>query len=252
MASLSIGRVMAGSAGKGSLELIVDVTPFIQVHQPDPVRGWSVSPLFIRWNFPAIGARGPRIFGEVTGSLLFTDARSRCARRPSISGMRRDLASASRKATAARGWSATASSTFRTRGGSSPIQARTSISSTSASVFCDDRKLSVPHIHPTILSIGDLPYSVREGWLDGLSPARVDGRHDKRDPRSEKRSIDHPHLRSARPQSSLVSMEPFVLTRIDPLIDTAVTFTGQPHTIVGATAANTHVQGSILSEIGGK
>jgi Lipid A 3-O-deacylase (PagL) len=74
MASLSIGRVMAGSAGRGNLELLVDITPFIQVNQPDSVRGWSVSPLFIRWNFPAIGARGPRIFGEVSGSLLFTNA----------------------------------------------------------------------------------------------------------------------------------------------------------------------------------
>jgi hypothetical protein len=72
MASLSIGRVMAGSAGKGSLELLVEVTPFIQVRQPGAVRGWSVAPLFVRWNFPAIGGRGPRAFGEVSGSLLFT------------------------------------------------------------------------------------------------------------------------------------------------------------------------------------
>ena len=73
MASISIGRVMAGGPGKGSLELFVDVTPFVQVRQPDPVRGWSVSPLFIRWNFPPMGRRGPRIFGEVSGSLLFTN-----------------------------------------------------------------------------------------------------------------------------------------------------------------------------------
>ena len=72
MASLAIGRVMAGGPGKGSLELLVDVTPFFQVRQPDPVRGWSVAPLFVRWNFPPIGERGPRIFGEVSGSLLFT------------------------------------------------------------------------------------------------------------------------------------------------------------------------------------
>ena len=31
MASFVIGRVMAGSRGKGSLELLVDVTPFFQV-----------------------------------------------------------------------------------------------------------------------------------------------------------------------------------------------------------------------------
>jgi hypothetical protein len=71
MVSLAIGRVMAGGPGRGSLEMMVDVTPFVQVRQPEPVRGWSVSPLFVRWNFPPIGSR-VRIFGEVTGSLLFT------------------------------------------------------------------------------------------------------------------------------------------------------------------------------------
>jgi hypothetical protein len=73
MASLAIGRVMAGGPGKGSLELLVDVTPFFHVRQPDRVRGWSVAPLFVRWNFPAIGD-GARLFGEVSGSLLFTTA----------------------------------------------------------------------------------------------------------------------------------------------------------------------------------
>jgi hypothetical protein len=74
IASLSIGRVMAGGPGKGSLELLVDVSPFFQVRQPDLVRGWSVAPLFVRWNFPAIGDGGARIFGEVSASLLFTAA----------------------------------------------------------------------------------------------------------------------------------------------------------------------------------
>ena len=74
MASLAIGRVMAGGPGKGSLELLVDVTPFLQVRQPDRVRGWSVAPLFIRWNFPAMGDGAARVFGEVSGSLLFTTA----------------------------------------------------------------------------------------------------------------------------------------------------------------------------------
>ena len=72
MASFVIGRVMAGSRGKGSLELLVDVTPFFQVRQPDLVRGWSTAPLFVRWNFPALGVA--RIYGEVSGSLLFTTA----------------------------------------------------------------------------------------------------------------------------------------------------------------------------------
>ncbi|RPI50566.1 MAG: acyloxyacyl hydrolase [Acidobacteria bacterium] len=71
MVSLAIGRVMAGGAGKGSLELLVDVAPFVQVRQPEAVLGWSLAPLFVRWNFPAIGRRA-RIFGEVSGSVLFT------------------------------------------------------------------------------------------------------------------------------------------------------------------------------------
>ena len=74
MASLAIGRVMAGGLGKGSFELLVDVTPFFQVRQPDIVRGWSVAPLFLRWNFPAMGDGAARVFGEVSGSLLFTTA----------------------------------------------------------------------------------------------------------------------------------------------------------------------------------
>ena len=65
MASLAIGRVMAGGPGRGNLELLVDVTPFFQVRQPDLVRGWSVSPLFVRWNFPATGDGAVRVFGEV-------------------------------------------------------------------------------------------------------------------------------------------------------------------------------------------
>ena len=74
MASFVIGRVMAGSRGRGNLELLVDVTPFFQVRQPDLVRGWSAAPLFVRWNFPALGDGAARLFGEVSGSVLFTTA----------------------------------------------------------------------------------------------------------------------------------------------------------------------------------
>ena len=74
MASFIVGRVMAGGPGRGSLELLLDATPFFQVRQPDLVRGWSVAPLFVRWNFPAVGDGAARVFGEVSGSLLFTSA----------------------------------------------------------------------------------------------------------------------------------------------------------------------------------
>lgn len=74
LVSLQIGRVMTGGPTGNNLELILDATPFIRVRQPEPVRGWAVSPLFIRWNFPPAGERGLRIFGEIAGALLFTEA----------------------------------------------------------------------------------------------------------------------------------------------------------------------------------
>lgn len=70
--SLQIGRVMSGRQNGNNLQLIVDAAPFIQVRQPGAVRGWAVSPLFVRWNFPPAGKGGPRIFGEFSGGLLFT------------------------------------------------------------------------------------------------------------------------------------------------------------------------------------
>ena len=70
LASFAVGRVMTGRTDGNSLELILDATPLVRVNQPDVVRGWSISPLFVRWNFPP--ARRVRIFGEVAGGLLFT------------------------------------------------------------------------------------------------------------------------------------------------------------------------------------
>jgi hypothetical protein len=70
--SVQIGRVMTGGAAGNNLQLIVDAAPFLQVRQPEMVWGWAVSPLFVRWNFPPAGSAGPRIFGEFSGGLLFT------------------------------------------------------------------------------------------------------------------------------------------------------------------------------------
>ena len=72
MASVAVGRVMAGGPGRGNFELLVEATPFFTVRQPDLVRGWSVAPLFLRWNFPPVGPRAARIFAEGSSSLLFT------------------------------------------------------------------------------------------------------------------------------------------------------------------------------------
>jgi hypothetical protein len=72
MASFAVGRVMTGGPRGHNLQLILDASPLIQVRQPEAAKGWSVSPLFVRWNFPPAGERGVRIFGEVAGGLLFT------------------------------------------------------------------------------------------------------------------------------------------------------------------------------------
>ena len=72
MASVSVGRVMAGGPGRGNFELLVEATPFFHIRQPDLVRGWSVAPLFLRWNFPPVGPSAARIFAEGSSSLLFT------------------------------------------------------------------------------------------------------------------------------------------------------------------------------------
>ena len=72
MASFSIGRVMTGGSRGNNFEVMLDVTPVLQVRQSDTVGGWSVSPLFLRWNFPPAGRRSIRIFAEVGGGLLFT------------------------------------------------------------------------------------------------------------------------------------------------------------------------------------
>ena len=74
LASFQAGRVMAGGPDGNNFELLVDVAPLMVIRQPELVRGWSVSPLFMRWNFPPAGARGPRIFAEASGGLLFTTA----------------------------------------------------------------------------------------------------------------------------------------------------------------------------------
>lgn len=72
MASFQVGWVVSGGPNGNNLQLILDATPLFQVRQPDAVKGWSVSPLFVRWNFPPAGEKGLRIFGEIAGGLLFT------------------------------------------------------------------------------------------------------------------------------------------------------------------------------------
>lgn len=70
--SLHIGRVMSGGPTGNNFELLVDASPFVHVDQGFGVNGWSVSPLFLRWNFPPLGSQGPRLFSEGSAGMLFT------------------------------------------------------------------------------------------------------------------------------------------------------------------------------------
>ena len=162
MASVAIGRVMAGGPGKGNLELLVDVTPFFQVRWPDVVRGWSVAPLFVRWNLPAIGNGDIRCSARAAAAFYLRPSRYPSARRPSSSWIRRGSAFASRKATGGRGSSAIASSTSRMPDASSRIQARISISSIWASAFSADGKRRFLPSRPTIVSIWCAAESLRQ------------------------------------------------------------------------------------------
>ena len=73
MGSFSIGRVMSGNPRSGNFEMLVDVTPLFQIRQPDAAFGFAVSPLFLRWNFRPVADDRIRIFGEVSGGLLYTN-----------------------------------------------------------------------------------------------------------------------------------------------------------------------------------
>ena len=81
-----------------------------------PGAGLVGSPLFVRWNFPAIGNGAVRVFGEGSGSLLFTAEPVPVSTTTFNSWIRRGSAFASRKATGGRGSSAIASSTSRMPG----------------------------------------------------------------------------------------------------------------------------------------
>jgi hypothetical protein len=84
LVSFHVGRVMSGGPSSHNFELLFDASPFVHVRQSIGVNGWSFSPLFLRWNFPPVGARGPRIFAEGSGGLLFTSHQPESAQMPSF------------------------------------------------------------------------------------------------------------------------------------------------------------------------
>jgi lipid A 3-O-deacylase PagL len=77
MASLQVGRVMTNQTGHGALaghfELLLEITPLILVRQPETAFGLAMSPLFLRWNFAPSVSHRMRLFGEVSGGILYTN-----------------------------------------------------------------------------------------------------------------------------------------------------------------------------------
>jgi hypothetical protein len=76
MGSLQIGRVLTPTFGHGPLggnfEMLVEMTPLMLVWQPDRAFGLAVSPLHLRWNFLPLPSGRVRVFGEVSGGILYT------------------------------------------------------------------------------------------------------------------------------------------------------------------------------------
>ena len=75
MAAVNIGRVVTGRVGTGAFsgqfELLLEVTPVMNLWSPGHAFGAAVSPVFLRWNF--LGSAHLKPFVEVNGGLVVTD-----------------------------------------------------------------------------------------------------------------------------------------------------------------------------------
>src|SRR5437870_9143974 len=77
MASLDVGRIVSARKGPGlvagNFEFLVEITPFITLHQPAHAFGLTASPLHMRWNFAAPPTPALRLFAEVSGGIIYTN-----------------------------------------------------------------------------------------------------------------------------------------------------------------------------------
>lgn len=77
MGALDVGRVMTGQIGRGPLagnfELLVEITPVLELRQPSHAFGFTVSPLHMRWNFVLSRKRHTRMFAEASGGMVYTN-----------------------------------------------------------------------------------------------------------------------------------------------------------------------------------
>jgi hypothetical protein len=76
MASFDVGRVMTDRVGRGPLagcfEFLLEITPWLSLHQPSSTFGVTASPLHMRWNFAAFETHRIRPFAEASGGVILT------------------------------------------------------------------------------------------------------------------------------------------------------------------------------------
>jgi len=77
MASLDVGRIVSARQGRGlvagNFEFLLEITPFMELHQPAHAFGLTASPLHMRWNFAAPATPRLRLFAEVSGGIVYTN-----------------------------------------------------------------------------------------------------------------------------------------------------------------------------------
>lgn len=77
MASLDVGRVVTHTRGRGLLagnfEFLLEITPFMVLHQPSHGVGLTASPLHMRWNLRPLASGRLGVFAEASGGVIYTN-----------------------------------------------------------------------------------------------------------------------------------------------------------------------------------
>jgi hypothetical protein len=73
MGAFQLGRVMTSERRAGNFELLLEISPFMWVHQPQNAFGLTASPLHMRWNFGPMRSGPVRVFAEASGGVAYTN-----------------------------------------------------------------------------------------------------------------------------------------------------------------------------------
>jgi lipid A 3-O-deacylase PagL len=77
MASLDVGRIVTYQRGHGpfagNFEFLLEITPFMTLHQPSHGFGLTASPLHMRWNFRPVASGRLSVFAEASGGVIYTN-----------------------------------------------------------------------------------------------------------------------------------------------------------------------------------